>query len=676
MRSVRRADPASIVVLALLATVLPGCGSDVHAPLVFEFASPTECGEATGAVPMNLQYYTLRVCPSDGGPCVGLVDPAADHGAAGTDTIAIRRDGGGRFTVDARVDRGALYDVTVYAYLGEVGATCTASAVGRALGVHFGAETVRIRLHAFGSWSCAGVHEGSASSVPRGLHQAVLLPNREVLILGGVTSPIATAAASGFGSPIAPQTTVEVFDPRDSRFHEVTMSDEDGMPGLARVMFEARLISTMADGRYEVRLFGGFDPRAATGGAIGFDSTAITSDQSALYGPVASAAATDGTGFRSDATLVYDPVTRSATLTRSLVDGSACAATAASDGPGPIAAVCSIDSVSPGARPRYELAAAWYPYGQGNDTIPMMAGRVGASITELAPSRFLVWGGDLAAATGTALDATTARTLAGEVVGGSAGTALAGHDTSLGADDGRPWASAYHTATRMAGAAGTVSVLFAGGLVPGGNISPLAVPSMTAVTDVLTVARFGADGTFREGSRISTGASTPAALLQTATPLDDARSRVLFVGGALVNRTVSPVATLFGVVTVGIVTYDGVTDLYSWSDVAPLRLERWGHSTTVIPGYGVLVAGGLRRTATSIEVLDRAEFLLEDDLPGGTPRPPTASCDSPPDAGIGGTDGGRDGGRDGGAADGGAVDGGVGDGGVGGAVDADAVDAG
>lgn len=640
--------------LAFLAPLFAACGSNVHAPLIFEFASPTECDEASGAVPANLQYYTLRVCPSAGGPCVALVDPGAEHGEPGSDTIAIIRDGGGRFTVDARVDRGTLYDVTVYAYQGDDGGTCRASAVGRSLAVRFGQDTVRVRLHPFGAWSCAGVHEGSSTSVPRGLHQAVLLPNREVLLLGGVTSPTASAAASGFGSPIGPQTAVEVFDPRDSRFHGVAMSDEDGVEGLSRVMFEARFIDTTADGRYEIRLFGGFDPRAAASGGVGFDSTAITSDQSALYGPVASSS--DGTGFRSDATLIYDPETRSATITQALADGAPCTTTAASDGPGDIAAVCSIDSVAPGSRPMYELAASWYPYGEGNDPTPMMAGRVGASITELAPSRFLIWGGDVATASGPPLTAITARDLAGEVVSATADTAVAGHDPMLAVDDGRPWASAYHTATRMAGPVGAVSVLFAGGLVPGGNISPLAVPTMTPTGDVLTVARFGADGMFRSGERIDPGASMLASLLQTATPLDADRSRILIVGGALVNRTVSPVATLFGVTTVGIVAFDPVTETYAWTDVAPLRLERWGHTTTAIPGYGVLVAGGLRRAGSTIEVLDRAELLLQDDLPNGTAVPPSASCDEPPDAGVAGPDSGR---RDGGARDGGPVDGGA-----------------
>jgi hypothetical protein len=636
-----------------VACLAAACGNNVHAPLTFEFASSTECDQASGALPVDLQYYTLQVCASDPpGDCVPLVDPSGDHAGATSDTISIRRSGEGRFTVDANVSRGTLYDVTVYAYEGTEGATCHPSAVGRALGVRFGQDAVRIRLHPFDVWSCAGVHEGEATTVPRGLHQAVLLPNREVLLLGGVTSPSATAAASGFGSPIGPQTAVEVFDPRDARFHAVSMNDEDGMPGLSRVMFEARYIRMTADGRYEVRLFGGFDPRAAAGSGIGFDATAITSDQSALFGPVSSMASSDGHGFRSDATLIYDPQTRSATLAEALADGSECATTAASDGPSAIAAVCSIESVTHGARPEYDLAAAWYPYAEGNDTIPMMAGRIGASITELSATRYLVWGGDVAMASGPPLDAAAARSLAGEVVGATEDTPVAGHDPALVPDDGRPWATAYHTATRIEGPAGAVSILFAGGLVPGGNLSPLAVPTMTPAGDRITVARFGPDGVFRSGERVATGTTMPAALLQTATPLDAMRTRVLIAGGALVNSTVSPVATLYAVVTVGIVSFDRTTGTYAWSDVAPLRLERWGHSTTMIPGYGVLVAGGLRRMGAAIEVLDRAEFLLEDDLPGGTTRPPNASCDGPPDAGMMARDAGpRDAGpRDGGGA--------------------------
>jgi hypothetical protein len=636
----------------------------VHAPLVFEFASPTECDEATGSVPGDLRYYTLRVCPSAGGPCASLVDQNGEHGASGSDTIGILRDSSGHFTVDAQVDRGTLYDVTVYAYQGEEGASCRASAVGRSLGVRFGQDTVRVRLHPFGGWSCAGAHEGSETSVPRGLHQAVLLPNREVLLLGGVTSPVPSAAASRFESPIGPQITVEVFDPRDARFHSVSMVDEDGQPGLSRVMFEARFVSMMADGRYEIRLSGGYDPRAASA-TVGFDAQARSAVQSVLYGPVLQAAS--DRAFRRGARLVYDPATRSATITSAPADGAACGTAAASAGPR-FAAVCGIGAVTAGATPTYTLASTWYSNGQGAGPARMLAGRVGATITELSPTRFLIWGGDVATASGPLFtDAEMARLLAGEVVTAETttpGIAVPGHDASM-ADDGRPWVTAYHAATPIQGATGAVSILFVGGLVPGGGTAPLVNPAMTPAPDGLTVARFGADGSFRSGVRVSAGTTELASLLSTASPLDDDGSRVLVAGGALIDRVAGPVGetieTLFGVSTVGIVTYTATGDSYAWSDVVPLRFGRWGHTTTVIPGYGVLVVGGLRRDTRSIEVLDHAELLLEDDLPNGTPVPPSHTCEGPPDGGVSGTDAGRDAGvaRDSGATEAGPRDAGA-----------------
>ena len=249
---------------------------------------------------------------------------------------------------------------------------------------------------------------------------------------------------------------------------------------------------------------------------------------------------------------------------------------------------------------------------------------------------------------GTALDAAATVALAGELLttGATApSAAVPGHVTTL-PDDGRPWTTAYHSATRIRARAGRVGVLFVGGLVPGGTASPLVNPMLTPAGDLLTVARFGPDGAFDSGVRVAHGAMSVPSLLSTVTALDLDASRVLVVGGTNVARVTRPfgesLETMFGSPNAGIVAHEAAADTYAWSDIAALRTARWGHSTTMIPGYGVLVVGGFARTSDMpLGVLDDGELFLADELPNGTPVPPVASCDMPPDGGIAGPDASR-----------------------------------
>ena len=130
---------------------------------------------------------------------------------------------------------------------------------------------------------------------------------------------------------------------------------------------------------------------------------------------------------------------------------------------------------------------------------------------------------------------------------------------------------------------------------------------------------------------------------------------MLVTGGALIRTfpAASTTSTTFWASNeVGVLT--GSADVWSYRVATTLRGARFGHTTTVIEGVGVLVVGGYReevvgevgaQTVMLQPVLDPEFFLIEDLL--GLLRPDPQDCE---DAGVA-TDAGR---RDAGAPDAGA----------------------
>lgn len=605
----------------------------MHAPLRIELAPTLDCSQESAAFPDDLRFFTLQICPSTGpGPCATLTDPSGDHGGGST-LLRVARTLDRRFSVDARIDGGTDYDVTIVGYAGGETGTCAPYALGHSLGVTFGSGEVRVRLYPLHNWSCAGTHAGQTAPVTRALHQAVLLPNHEVLILGGVEGPRAGAVA--FANPTLAQRLVEVFDPRDARFHAVSIQDEDGVDGFSRVMFQARYVTTNAEGLYEIHTYGGFDIDHAPEGGMGFDGNANVTAVSALFGPLSQMMMGAGAGFRADAVILYDPQARSATVTAR--GTSTYTTTAATEGSGTIGVVRSIDSVVVNAatgRPAYGLSAGFYVDG-GRET-PLLNDRLGASITGISPTNMLIWGGNVANSMDMAL-ADPAPT-AGEVVSAmtmATPTMVAAHDPVSAPDDGRPLATAYHTATHIAGPTGSTAILFAGGAVLGAGPTPLG--TTTFASPPLTITRFAADGSVLGGTRIGGPAST---VLNTATPVDASLTDVLVVGGASQMVAGGVTTTLFGAREAGLVTFVPSSGTYTWTALPDMISGRWGHTTTVIPDHGVLVVGGMSRTDANLTVSDSAEFLLWEDLRNAG-RPLPTDCAGMPDAGPAPMDGGR-----------------------------------
>jgi hypothetical protein len=268
-------------------------------------------------------------------------------------------------------------------------------------------------------------------------------------------------------------------------------------------------------------------------------------------------------------------------------------------------------------------------------------GRHGATVTYLSGTSYLVWGGNirvLAPAlyrdfSGVLLDVPTA---------GVTATPIAAPD--LGP---LPAPVAFHSATRLS----PEHVLITGGLPitasstagrPTVELAPAPPGFSILVRDA---------GAFRSTS-VSGDPRAPTILHQATvlTQAGGASSAVLVTGGALIRTfpAASTTSTTFWASNeVGVLT--GSADVWSYRVATTLRGARFGHTTTVIEGVGVLVVGGYReevvgevgaQTVMLQPVLDPEFFLIETSWVCCAPDP--QDCE---DAGVA-TDAGR---RDAGA---------------------------
>jgi hypothetical protein len=664
-----------------LALLLFACSSGPRGSVEIELAPETACGQPTDTLDATWQCMRIQVCrvtsttPTDAGPprdapisadagpprgrCALITSPGGDHEAA-TDELIVDRVTLTSF--DAELDTEAEYEVIVTAY----DASGNPVAIGRSPAASPVGSPVRVRLHRYGTSSCAGVYETlppgrtDVRAAHRAMGAAVTLPSGNVLFFGGFTGDLVRAQALAADARYQP--LVDVYDVGRSRFYPVTVVNEaepTAPPGVLRVLFTARLLGTDAQGRARIRVFGGFTSGDEREVPVRFDATLRAS---AFSVPVLPGV---GTSAAPVVDLLYDETTRTATVVpvTASPEPVRTGAAAVSEVVAGRTITAGGISTTGGFNPDREMVrptieSDWFVWSETElsrrneiGAMPEAAyRRFGATVTHLDGTEFLVWGGNLTVPpvdmiapfdehlgySGILLDSPT---------GGGAGTATAVPTAMIGLTAGPV---AFHTATRV----GAGRVLVTGGLAV---ISSL-VPRMGATAEISAIGlsrtlpgeppAFTLITNDTTGFRSSSvgGDARSATIFHDITPLQEAGgvpTVLLVTGGARVEASLG--LTLYATNEVG--TVSGAGDAWAYDSRTTLSTARWGHTTTLLGNGLVLVSGGYQpmpmMPAGELQLtpVTDAEVLLADDLLG-VPRPPPVTCN---DAGVAPM---RDAGRD------------------------------
>jgi hypothetical protein len=459
-------------------------------------------------------------------------------------------------------------------------------AVGSLLGVSPMAPTLPdVRLYPADSFRCLK----PPMSRPRAFHSATLLPNNQVLIIGGLVASPTNPSAESIGlTPLYVTSDVEVYDPAKGSF--TIVMDKSANP-IARAFHQVALLDGMGP-KFSLIVVGGVtapDPMQPvlglnTGAAPGPRLVPFDTSMSILN-PLSTRAATTAE------LIEYDPATTS--LTRTKMPGLTAAAFQGSapfgDG---IAVAGGIDWGEP-----LEMETPDTNVGvvHGTETARsgmLAAARIGATLTALDDTTALVWGG-----------AIQPSDPIGELVTGLAAgkTVTSTAVTTMG-----QVATQFHTATLLGlpGTADSHTLLVTGGFVEtttsmGSALEPPAageaarLVTVTTATGAVTVAPVNlaspyiTDATCTMNNRYRGAGWEAAAVTQ---------GKVLVCGGAPTYLSMPPCDDC-----------DGGSGLYCATRQAslftppstlapvtePLQVPRFGHTATTMRDGNVLVLGGI-----------------------------------------------------------------------------------
>lgn len=471
-------------------------------------------------------------------------------------------------------------------------------AVGSLLGVPLTSKSIAdLRLYPDERFRCAN----QAMHRPRAFHSATLLPNGQILIVGGLT-PTPDAGDEAFGTaPVYVTAEAELYDPSTGAFVQVT---EDDTPE-PRAFHQAALVGKTDDGKYQVLLVGGATTDA-TQAAFGINTGAapgariVPFDTSGAFPSPLPVKAADAE------LLVYNPVDHSATRTvmagftpgvfqgaASFVDGIAVAG-------GidwmtmPLAA--TIPTIT-----RVEVSRVL----EAPRFVAQPTARMGATMTAFDDDSALVWGGQI-----------TPTDPAGDYITGLSATGTL-MDTSVTLATAPP--TQFHTATLLPPSTASTdrTIIVTGGFVEtttnmGQALQP---PAPMAAARLLTVST---GGTVSQSTPIFSSQYPPDSTCSVdgryrpagwESAVDLGRGRVLITGGA---------PTLAG----GCNDCDdggsdyrcatGQASLFTApSTIAPaierLQIPRYGHTATLMRDGNVLIVGGVTAAAGNPRILRDVE---------------------------------------------------------------------
>jgi hypothetical protein len=523
---------------------------------------------------------------------------------------------------DLKIPRNGAQSVDIYA---EAYAPIAAGdsvprrvAVGSLLGVPLTSKTIAdLRLYPDERFRCLN----DRLARPRAFHTATVLPNGEVLVVGGLT-PTPDAGEETFGAaPVFVTSEAEIYDPSSGKF--VAVAEDDGP--VPRAFHQAAFIGTTDDGKYQVLLVGGATADATmaafginTGAAPG--SRIVPFDTSGTFPnplPVAAAPAE---------LLVYNPADHSAsrTLIGGFTPGVYQAAAPFADG---IAVAGGIDwmnmplqAMIPTVK-RIEVSRA-------QETPPRFialgSARMGATMTALTDDVALVWGGQI-----------TPTDPAGEYVSGlGAKNLLKVVPVTLATAP----PTQFHSATLLPADMTTQNrtiVVTGGFLETTTNMGQaLQPPAPMQAARLLTVSTTGTVAqtmpvlsTYVPDSTCSLDTRYRPAGWQSA--VDIGRGRVLITGGA---PTVSGSCNDCDDGGSDYRCATGQASLFAASTLSPtrdktLQIPRYGHTSTLLHDGNVLIVGGVTSSAGAprilrdVEVYNPRPIVPQFDASSGNPDP-------------------------------------------------------
>jgi hypothetical protein len=457
---------------------------------------------------------------------------------------------------------------------------------------------------------------------PRAFHTATLLPNGEVLVVGGLT-PTPNAEDDAFGAgPVFITNEAEIYDPSHGTFVQV-LEDDGALP---RAFHQAAYVGTTDDGKYQVLLVGGAtaDPTAA---AFGLNTGVVPGTRIVPFDTSMTIPNPLPVSAAASELMLYDPASHTATRTvmGGFTPGVYQAAAAFPDG---IAVAGGIDwqamplqAVIPTIN-RLEVSRAL-------ETPPrfvaLPTSRMGATMTAFTDDRALVWGGQINPSDPAGLQATGLSAKSSATV--TAVTLATAPPTQ------------FHTATLLPVDPSTTnrSIVVTGGFVEttmnmGQALQP---PAPNAAARLLTLTTTG-----------TVSQSMP--MFSTMYPLDSTcsmdgryrpagwesavdlgRGRLLITGGAPtliagVCNDCDDGGTDFRCATKQASLFSAPSTMAPAKE--PLEIARYGHTSTLMHDGNVLIVGGVTSASTprilrDVEVYNPRPITPAFDPSSGNPDP-------------------------------------------------------
>jgi hypothetical protein len=472
----------------------------------------------------------------------------------------------------------------------------TGSLVG--VDVH-GTTLATLRLYPSRDFRCVDARLGQA----RAFHSATPLPNGQVLIVGGlVASPSDAAQEVVQNNAFFVTSSIELYDPADGSF---TPLADPGITG--RAFHSATLLGQGPP--YQILLIGGVASADPTGQMPQLEPNTGAAQDAARFAPEIPGLVPTPlpTIAAPPELLVFDPSTKTLTLgtpVPRIPPGAFHGTAPLSDG------VAVAGGMNWGAMGTPDLSQANLLYATSGTQVhaaQLSTQRIGTTLSLLGGDQALVWGGEL-----TATDLVGKPTPPGDLITGLSSPA----PMALSLMPGTQPRTLFHTATTFSVGAMSASVLVTGGfLLQSGSVAIQPPPGssslfvLTTSGQTVTPAPVGLDGYVADPTCNDPNRYRPAGY-ESALALAGRDGEVLVGGGSPSFGACNDCET--GTIQGPLCSLHQASLFQppaTLSQLPPMQVGRFGHTSTPLLDGTVLIAGGveLPAGATAARLVGDAE---------------------------------------------------------------------